>query len=937
MKRKSTLLVLFLSHIVLGQSETKEFYVVAKSNATIEPTSKTVEENGRVILTFENQQLNNFFEKKKVYLFEKAFPTAVTPKLQRTYILSVVDDSLNETNLMNIFNDSNPVIEYVKELEKGGLLHEPNDYVYNGSPLAQMDLIRAPLAWEITKGDNPNVIIGISDSDFNINHEELASKIQQHFGHISNSYWGHGTTVSTAAAGATNNSLGIASVGYNTKLITHGGDVPYTPGSSTYIYIRRLLELSQMPNIKVVNGSWYRGCSPNPIDELVIKEIWDNGVLPVFAAGNGTQCNGPQDYLYPQSYNNTLVVTSVGHTHEYNTPYTGSEKIRRKDVHNYYDGTAGTLKTHQHHDKIDISAPGYGVLIGVGTNSYFESYGTSNASPIVAGAAALVYSINPNFTPLEVKNLLKSTADDIYWIPENQQYQGLLGSGRLNVFRAVKEADCMKSTNPTVNFIIKDSREDVGSEPNLNTQYMWTSSDIFVRNQNDGKLIPVHQNPVYDGINPNYIYVRVTNIGCQTSSGNDTISVNWAKASTSLNYPEYWDGSIINNGIAYGGLVGQGTIPVLRPGQEAIIEIPWNVPNPQDFVSINNEPWHFCLLAKINSNDDPLTFPMTPNPNIMVRNNNNLAWKNVTVINITRNSGNTGGVVSINNPQNTVKAYSLEFIKDGNDKGKPIYREAEVSITLDANTLQAWKRGGGISNNLIPSNTDSKMIITGDNAKLDKIVLNPNEMTKLLVSFNFLTNENTSNKKYTFHVIQRDLDTNEIVGGETYTILKEDRPMFEANAGKNIEVGKNQPVTLEASDINENATYNWYDENGSLIHSNKTFTINTDFTQKYKLEVIASDGFKDYSEIEVTVKPYKFNSLSPNPANNEITLHYDIENCSTAHVVISNLNMGSTNNYTINPSTSTKTIDISNYPNGNYTVTLVVDNQIIDSKNLIKQ
>lgn len=104
----------------------------------------------------------------------------------------------------------------------------------------------------------------------------------------------------------------------------------------------------------------------------------------------------------------------------------------------------------------------------------------------------MILSINPNLTPNEVKSILKNTADDIYWIPYNQPYIGKLGTGRLNLFRATKETKCQNEPNPKVNFMIKDSREDVGHEPN-NTQYMWNSSDIFVRNQNDGKLIPVHQ------------------------------------------------------------------------------------------------------------------------------------------------------------------------------------------------------------------------------------------------------------------------------------------------------------------------------------------------------------------------------------------------------------------------------------------------------------
>lgn len=678
-------------------------------------------------------------------------------------------------------------------------------------------------------------------------------------------------------------------------------------------------------------------CSPNNVDGLVIQEIWDNGVLPVFAAGNGVQCGGPANYLYPQAYGNSVVVTSVGHTDEYDIQYTGSQNVRKKDVHQFYDGAnSGNMITHHHYDKVDISAPGYGVVIGVGTNSYFASYGTSNAAPIVSGAAALVFSLNPNLSPTQVENILKSTADNIYWIPENAPYQGLLGTGRLNAFRAVKETKCMTETNPVVNFMIKDSKQDIGDEPNNNTQYMWTSSDIFVRNQNDGKLVPVHQNPTYDGINPNYIYVRVTNIGCQTSSGNDSVSINWAKAGTSLNYPEYWDGTIIQNGVVFGGSVGSGVIPILKPGQEALVEIPWNIPNPQNYAQINPEPWHFCLLAKINSADDPLSSPMTPNPNIMVKNNNNLAWKNVTVVNIGGTSTVLGGAIAVINPHNIIKNYDLEFIKEDIETGRPIYEEAEVGIKMDDVLLAAWKRGGELSTNTVNTNSENKKIATENNVLIKNIRLNPKELGTLFLSFNFLTEEATSKEKYRYHVIQRDSDTGEIMGGETYEIRKQERPLFMANAGNNIVADKNENITLNAADINETATYNWYDENGNLVFTGKSFTVSQEVTTKYKLEVVTLDGFKDYSEIEVKITPYKFINMAPNPAHSQILLQYDIQNSNSAYFIIAGLNNSISNNYIINTSTSQHTVDVTNYPVGQYTVVLVVDGKVISSKNLIK-
>src|SRR5690606_8378050 len=102
---------------------------------------------------------------------------------------------------------------------------------------------------------------------------------------------------------------------------------------------------------------------------------------------------------------------------------------------------------------------------------------------------------------------------------------------------------------------------------------------------------------------------------CVTSSGNEELTLYWAKANTFLNWPHNWDGSLTMGDIEgtsseapTGGVVGTLNIPSLEPGQEAIVEFEWMVPNPEEYLS-NENPWHFCLLARIETPNDPMTFP----------------------------------------------------------------------------------------------------------------------------------------------------------------------------------------------------------------------------------------------------------------------------------------------------------------------------------------
>ncbi len=180
--------------------------------------------------------------------------------------------------------------------------------------------------------------------------------------------------------------------------------------------------MAQIPNVKVINASWINSCSFSAIQELVYKEIWEvHRVVTVFGAGNGSQhCGG--GYAYPASYDYTISVSSVGHHNPIGYVDTISGSNNWKDVHEEVVGDPTT--THQHNDKVDICAPGYNVLTTKDVNTYGGVWGTSFASPTIAGVCGLMYSANPCLSPNSIRDILKNTADDIYNIPENQPYLG---------------------------------------------------------------------------------------------------------------------------------------------------------------------------------------------------------------------------------------------------------------------------------------------------------------------------------------------------------------------------------------------------------------------------------------------------------------------------------------------------------------------------------
>lgn len=381
-------------------------------------------------------------------------------------------------------------------------------------------------------------------------------------------------------------------------------------------------------------------------------------------------------------------------------------------------------------------------------------------------------------------------------------------------------------------------------------------------------------------------------------------------------------------------------IPPLEIGQEAIIEFEWtDMPNPEDYININENPWHFCLLSRIVSTDDPMTFPEVTAITQNVKNNNNMAWKNTTIVDIYPNTpSQIGAVVAVSNPFSTVKAYTLQFVKGTDEPGQAIYDEAEVSIEMDAILYDAWSRGGEQGMNYDSTNVTGKKIATANNMTFNNILFNPNELGTVYVKFNFLTSQLTTKKDFVYHVIQRDALTNEITGGETYEVHKQPRPTFNVYAGADEEINKNECITINASQINEAAVYNWYDTDGNLIYTGTDLTVSPDVTQTYKLEIITDlDGFKDYDEIQVTVNPYLLQSLVPNPASNAVTINYDAEAATSAYLMVTNISSSTSNNYILDTTEFQITLDISTYPTGLYSVTLVCNGHIQQSKILAKQ
>jgi hypothetical protein len=338
------------------------------------------------------------------------------------------------------------------------LTYTPNDYGLAINGQKDLDLINAKTAWDNTTGSS-NIVIGITDSYFNDQHEDLVNQIVNIRSNTQNIGNEHGTWVAGTLAAQADNNKGISGIGFNCKL-----DV------SDSTFLDEKLKVMSNEGIRILNGSWINNCSYNPYGQGIYHEIYENGTIACFGAGNGYKINSigqlSQNHCnlgpaYPAAYDYNISVSSVGSEVPIGQKSWWSGLVdsiywNQMDVHENvlgaYDtiqiggsgfpiGTILPVDVHNHNSKIDIVAPGYTVrTTHVGGGYTNGATGTSFASPLVAGTLGLMLSAKPWLSPYQLEYGLKMNAHNIYNIPENQPYIGKLGAGRLDAGASVNWA-----------------------------------------------------------------------------------------------------------------------------------------------------------------------------------------------------------------------------------------------------------------------------------------------------------------------------------------------------------------------------------------------------------------------------------------------------------------------------------------------------------------
>ncbi|HEU4710062.1 MAG TPA: tyrosinase family protein [Pyrinomonadaceae bacterium] len=133
-------------------------------------------------------------------------------------------------------------------------------------------------------------------------------------------------------------------------------------------------------------------------------------------------------------------------------------------------------------------------------------------------------------------------------------------------------------------------------------------------------------------------------------------------------------------------------IPILQPGEAVVIQVPWYPPNPADFACFG-DPGHFCLLGRITTSDSTpfgMTFTEIMNVNTNTRNNNNIAWKNVTVVDNFPGAAMAASILIRNIFNETV----LTQIRLAKPFQEPTFLDyGNIYVDLKPELFERWKEG----------------------------------------------------------------------------------------------------------------------------------------------------------------------------------------------------------------------------------------------------
>ena len=305
----------------------------------------------------------------------------------------------------------------------------PNDVEFDVQEECYYQFINMQDAWDYSTGSS-SVKVAVLDSKVAFDHPDLGTGSNGNlllpsgwsYGSAASPHY-HGTMVTGIIGAKTNNGTGISGVAGGNN--SHGATViPYcvTTGSDEnqkpdFSVVDDAILAAVGSGAKIINMSFstigHEGIHPSV--DAAIEYAYNQGVVFVASSGNSNS-----SVKYPANHPKVIAV--------------GSGFV-----------LSGRSSFSCYGNEIEIVAPGVfnmsTTVTTEGVYTYEGDIGTSFSAPIVSGVVALLFSINSNLTPSEIRNILHKTASKhAGYSYDNNGWCDQIGYGVINARAALSLA-----------------------------------------------------------------------------------------------------------------------------------------------------------------------------------------------------------------------------------------------------------------------------------------------------------------------------------------------------------------------------------------------------------------------------------------------------------------------------------------------------------------
>jgi thermitase len=386
------------------------------------PAQAKAESNQLIIRAKPGKTLKHFAESRNLRVLN-SFTTDVEHFLVETADVDALahtaslDSSVDVTSPNYVFQLEIPKAEGPQP-KVAATGKQPNDPMF--AQQWHLAKVGALQAWDKTRGDG-RLIVAVVDTGVDYDHPDLKGKVIKGGNHTKEGPkndpkdgQGHGTHVAGIIAAAADNGIGVAGIAPGVTILAE--KVLASNGSGSLFSIAAGIRHAVVNGAKIVNLSLGGPAANDPISAGVGAWAVKKGTLLIAAAGNSNDAVGT-----PARYADYYMAVAAS------------------------DETDGKAKFSCFGPELSVSSPGTKILattptykVPLNDHGYPQNYaalnGTSMATPLTAGIAALVWSANPGWTWQQVRRHIETTSVDL-GAPGKDD---LFGFGRVNAAAALR-------------------------------------------------------------------------------------------------------------------------------------------------------------------------------------------------------------------------------------------------------------------------------------------------------------------------------------------------------------------------------------------------------------------------------------------------------------------------------------------------------------------